>query len=748
MKGCAWTLALCAAFIWMNASAQTVSTIISSGDPANRVDIVIVGDGYTSAQQAQFDTDARASLSAFLNFGFFADYSSYFNVRTLFVASVESGASHLELTPPTVKNTAFSAFYGCAGVDRLICVDNAKVATAVNAVLPAIQRDYVFVLVNDTTYGGSGGSLLVSSTHALAPQIVLHEFGHTHGLLVDEYTSNPPPCSLAEPAGVNATLQTARNLIKWNYWIDAATIVPTTGNTTPGIPGLYEGADYCATGMYRPTYNSMMRSLGAPYDQINEEQMVRRLYNFVSPVDSFSPTATSFSVPTGSQPKFAVSPLVPLQHALQTSWAVDSVAAGTGSSFDLDTRTLTVGSHTVVATVRDTTTRVRSDPTNLLTDTQSWILTVTATSALAATATLQAAPSQPTPGQNVALTATVTGPSGAAAPTGTVAFRDGTIVIGTGTLNGSGQATFATAALAPGTHSITAAYSGDSVYQVATSSAVPVMVLAQSTTTLTATPSQINVGQSVALAAAVTSSFGSQPPAGTVTFLDGTTQIGSATLDASGHATLATSSLVAGTRSITAQYTGGATFQASVSAATVVTVTVPPDFTLSAAPLTLDVQAGRAGQVVLTATPNGSAAQTLSVSCSGLPSQAICNFTPSSVVLNGTAATTTLTVSTVAAVASLLPTQGGEGRGPTLAFMFLFPLLGLGRKQSKRGGRLALLMMVALFGLASCGGGGDSSSAPGNPGTPTGTSVIVVTAFTSGTAAVSHTISVTMNVTK
>jgi len=148
--------------------------------------------------------------------------------------------------------------------------------------VPPAQRDYVFVLVNDATYGGAGGSILVSSTHPNSVEILAHEFGHTHGFLADEYTNNPPACVLVEPTAANATTQTDVNLIKWKHWIDATTPIPTT-STQMGVPGLYQGGNYCATGMYRPTFNSKMRTLGNPYEQVNDEQMVRRLYARISP---------------------------------------------------------------------------------------------------------------------------------------------------------------------------------------------------------------------------------------------------------------------------------------------------------------------------------------------------------------------------------------------------------------------------------------------------------------------------------
>src|SRR5262249_17853545 len=155
----------------------------------------------------------------------------------------------------------------------------------------------------------------VSSLDPNVVELALHEMGHTLGLLADEYTDQPPPCSTtSEPPAANATVQTSRGAIKWNAWIDPSTPVPTV-DAVNGIPGLYLGAVYCPTGVYRPTFNSKMRSLGRPYEQINSEQLVRRFYNYVAPLDSFSPTASAVAIPFGGSTTFQVNTPALATHA-------------------------------------------------------------------------------------------------------------------------------------------------------------------------------------------------------------------------------------------------------------------------------------------------------------------------------------------------------------------------------------------------------------------------------------------------
>jgi hypothetical protein len=357
------------------AAAEPVQTIVNNGDPANRVDIVILGDGYTAAEMSKYQSDIQQFVQLMFQQEPLKEYQRFFNVHRIDVVSAESGADHPE--NGTSRNTAFDSTYNCQGIQRLICANTFKASTVASNSLAPAQIDLIIVIVNDPVYGGSGGSIAVASTHPSAVELVLHESGHTFGLLADEYTDSPPACSnTSEPAQANVTRQTARAAIKWNAWIEAPTQLPTF-STQPGLVGLYEGARYCTTGLYRPTYNSKMRSLGAPYEQVNSEQLVRRVYNRVSPIDSASPANTSLSLTTAQSQTFGVATPAPLTHALAVSWAVDGQPAGTSPSLTVGAGALGAGSHTVEATVRDQTTFVRSDPEQLLIERVRWSVNVT-----------------------------------------------------------------------------------------------------------------------------------------------------------------------------------------------------------------------------------------------------------------------------------------------------------------------------------------------------------------------------------
>ena len=155
---------------------------------------------------------------------------------------------------------------------------------------------------------------------------------------------------------------------------------------------------------------------------------------------------------------------------------------------------------------------------------------------------------------------------GVETPTGVITFKDGSAVLGTGTLS-NGQATFTTSTLTVGGHTITAVYGGDADDQASTSGQVSESVLAIPTTTaLSSGLNPAQPGQSVTLTATVAA--GAYPtPTGTVTFEDGSSYLGTGTLSAGGQATFTTTSLSLGAHTLTAVYGGSANDAGSTSAA-------------------------------------------------------------------------------------------------------------------------------------------------------------------------------------
>ncbi len=265
--------------------------------------------------------------------------------------------------------------------------------------------------------------------------------------------------------------------------------------------------------------------------------------------------------------------------------------------------------------------------------------------------------------------------------------------------------------------------------------------LVATTTTLSIAPASVTVGSTgpVVMTATVTSTGGT--PTGTVNFFNGTTQVGSGTLS-NGTATFNynPSALAGGTYSMTATYPQSGNFAASTSAAQILSV---HDFTIKANPPTVTVTApGQSGTTTLTIGPLGGFNATITYTCSGLPSEATCTFAAVS------ATSETLTIATTAPSSRLDRSPFGRSRGFFYA-MLLPGFLGLvisagNRKRTLRGTRLlALIAVLAISTLwmPACGGG--NSTAPSNPGTPTGSTPVTLTA-TAGTLV--HTAQITLTV--
>jgi len=227
---------------------------------------------------------------------------------------------------------------------------------------------------------------------------------------------------------------------------------------------------------------------------------------------------------------------------------------------------------------------------------------------MATSTTLTSSANPSVSGQSINLTAKVTASLPAdGTPTGNVNFFSGTTVIGSAPVDGSGNAVLALSTLPVGNSTISAVFNGTNGFTNSTSANLTQVVnKATSLTNLTTSPNPSSYGQSVILSANVSAvSPGSGTPTGTVTFFNGNTTLGTATLNANGSGSLTTSSIAAGSSSITASYSGDTNLTAGNSTATTQLVNkATPNITLSVSNSTPDAS----GLITLTANlvnPNG-----------------------------------------------------------------------------------------------------------------------------------------------
>jgi hypothetical protein len=259
-----------------------------------------------------------------------------------------------------------------------------------------------------------------------------------------------------------------------------------------------------------------------------------------------------------------------------TNYVVERADGGCGGTF-AGIASTTTGSYTDTAVAAGSTYgyRVRTCPFQVSNCVAEAIQGSTAT-----TTTLSSSPHPSTFGQSVTFTANVT--SGAGVPAGTVTFTEGATVWASGVaVDGTGNAAFSTAALAAGSHTLAAAFTGASGWANSSGNdaSSPQVVTKDATTTVVGTSANPSVySQPVTFTATVTANApGGGLPTGTVTFKDGSNTLGSGALDGTGHATFTTSTLAIAAHSITAVYGGDTNCNGSTSA--IVTQTVNKDGT-------------------------------------------------------------------------------------------------------------------------------------------------------------------------
>ncbi|MGH6635903.1 MAG: M64 family metallopeptidase [Gammaproteobacteria bacterium] len=280
--------------------ALGVTTLLQSGDPADKVDLTFIGDGFTRDQQAKFDQKVDEIVQKLMRTHPFFALRSAFNIHRVKVASPESGTDKFAKCGDEaiqdndeLKETALDTGF-CAGgtgtVNRCVLSSDTTEVFAFAAASPDDER--IIVLVNESQRGGcaSGGIgyLTLSSDFA---DVFVHELGHSLFGLADEYEyCEEGTYTGAEPGAVNITTRTTREtLVKWNDLILESTPVPTEdgqdcdaeNGTAADFPvdliGAYEGAFYRRCSIYRPQPDCMMRHSGHAFCSVCRRKIIRDL---------------------------------------------------------------------------------------------------------------------------------------------------------------------------------------------------------------------------------------------------------------------------------------------------------------------------------------------------------------------------------------------------------------------------------------------------------------------------------------
>ena len=203
--------------------------IQKSGDPATKVDFLILGDGYTAAEAKKFEADARRLMKILFSTSPFKERQKDFNVWALCPPAQESGISR----PSTGIHRAspIGATYDAFGSERYVLTFDNRAFRSIAQFAP---YEFVEILTNSRTYGGGGIFGLYSTVAAdseQAPYVFVHEFGHHFAGLADEYYTSPvaytPQAVKTEPWEPNVTALANTKDLKWKDLIEPATPIPT-----------------------------------------------------------------------------------------------------------------------------------------------------------------------------------------------------------------------------------------------------------------------------------------------------------------------------------------------------------------------------------------------------------------------------------------------------------------------------------------------------------------------------------------
>jgi hypothetical protein len=199
------------------------------GDPADKVDLLILGDGYTEAERGKFEQDARRLIDTLFATSPFKERRTDFNVWGIVPAAVESGISRP--SDGIHRSNPIGSTYDAFGSERYILTFNNRAFREIASFAP---YEFVEILVNGETYGGGGIFGLYSTVAAdndQAPYVFIHELGHHLAGLADEYYTSSvaylPATDRLEPWEPNATALLDPENLKWKDLVEPGTPIPT-----------------------------------------------------------------------------------------------------------------------------------------------------------------------------------------------------------------------------------------------------------------------------------------------------------------------------------------------------------------------------------------------------------------------------------------------------------------------------------------------------------------------------------------
>lgn len=201
-----------------------------SGNPHKKVDVAILGDGYSAKDKKKFEIDLKRYTKLFFSLEPYKSNRDKFNIYGVFKASEESGID--EPGANIYKSTTLGTRFYSLGSERYVLTEENK---AMRDLASHVPYDAIYIMCNSARYGGGGiynFYCTFSADNQFSPYIFLHEFGHSFGGLADEYYTSDVAYNEFYPAGLepvepNITRLLDKNNPKWKNIITNGIEIPT-----------------------------------------------------------------------------------------------------------------------------------------------------------------------------------------------------------------------------------------------------------------------------------------------------------------------------------------------------------------------------------------------------------------------------------------------------------------------------------------------------------------------------------------
>jgi len=210
-------------------SPGSLLTLQKMGDPAEKVDLLLLGDGYTAAERGKFEKDAQRFVEMLFSTSPFREHRKDFNVWGLCPAAVESGVSRP--SSGIYRRSPLGASYDTFGTERYVLTTENRALRDIASFAP---YEFIEILLNGATYGGGGifnQYATVAIDNAWAAYVAVHEFGHQFAGLADEYYTSDvaylPPEKKTEPWEPNVTALLDPANLKWKDLVGPGMPIPT-----------------------------------------------------------------------------------------------------------------------------------------------------------------------------------------------------------------------------------------------------------------------------------------------------------------------------------------------------------------------------------------------------------------------------------------------------------------------------------------------------------------------------------------